>query len=228
MDTDRAGLLTRPSAVVTTLADELLERRLKGEPLAYILGYREFFSRRFAVDPSVLIPRQETETLVDAALEMAPLRGRVLDVGTGSGCIAITLKLERPDLEVVAVDISEEALAMAKGNAIDLGAGVVFFQSNLFENVEGVFDLIVSNPPYIAENAELPREIRDHEPSQALFAGPDGLAVYQRLAEGVAPLVKDGVMILELGDEMAAVVQSSFEQFGWRVLETRPDLGGNT
>ena len=213
-------------AVSPAVADELLVRRLSGEPLAYILGYREFFSRRFSVDPSVLIPRQETETLIAPALRLARPGSRVLDLGTGSGCLAVTLKLERPDLEVCAVDISEAALAVARTNAEQLEANVSFCRSDLFEAVLGTFDVIVSNPPYIAAEAPLPREIREYEPPEALFAGSDGMAIYTRIAASSAPLAGDGHLIVELGDGMGGSVQGVFQANGWRTEEIVRDLGG--
>ena len=226
-DTDRTAILAHPRAASPAVAEELLERRLSGEPLAYILGYREFYGRRFAVNPSVLIPRQETETVVEAALQMAPPGARVLDVGTGSGCIAITLKLERPDLFVTGVDISEAALATARENATQLKADISFYFSDLFSEVTAAFDVIVSNPPYIAEKAHLPREIREHEPPAALFAGPDGTRLYGRMAETARPpLVAGGHLVVELGDGMGDAVQAIFEVSGWQAVGVYPDLGG--
>jgi len=224
---DRTSVLAHPGALTPALADELLERRLAGEPLAYILGYREFYGRRFSVNPSVLIPRQETETLVEAVLQTAQSGARVLDVGTGSGCIAITLKLERPDLSVTAVDISEAALATARENSTDLGADVAFHYSDLFSDVSGAFDVIVSNPPYVADEALLSREIREHEPPIALFAGPDGMHLYGRMAETARPpLVAGGCLVVEVGDGMGDEVQAIFEVSGWQVVGVHPDLGG--
>jgi len=225
--TERTSVLAHPRAVAPAVAEELLARRLAGEPLAYILGYREFYGRRFGVNPSVLIPRQETEIVVETALKLAQDGARVLDVGTGSGCIAITLKLERPDLEVSGVDISSAALETARANAEHLDADVGISESDLFEGIRGTFDLIVSNPPYIADGAELPREIRDHEPGRALFAGPDGMHVYGRIAESARPpLVAGGFLVLELGDGMPGRVQAVFEVSGWEVVAVHPDLGG--
>jgi release factor glutamine methyltransferase len=204
----------------------MLERRLAGEPLAYILGYREFYSRRFTANPSVLIPRQETETLVEVLLRLTPEGGKVIDVGTGSGCIAITAKLERPDLQVTGVDISDEALETARKNAAQLGAAVEFYISDLFESVEGMFDVIVSNPPYVADGAMLAPEVRDHEPARALFAGPHGLAIYERIAASARPkLAPEGALILEMGDGMESQIRTCFDRRGWRMIEMRNDLG---
>ncbi|MDD3528302.1 MAG: peptide chain release factor N(5)-glutamine methyltransferase, partial [Gallionellaceae bacterium] len=132
--------------------DTLFDRRLAGEPVAYIVGEREFYGRPFRVGPATLIPRPETEHLVEAALARGPAQARVLDIGTGSGSIAITLKLERPDWSVCAVDLSDAALAVARGNAERLDAAIEWLASDLFDALAGrVFDLIVSNPPYVPE-----------------------------------------------------------------------------
>src|ERR1044072_4019884 len=154
---DRTYVLTHPEEEFPELAGEtLLQRREGQEPLAYILGEREFFGRRFRVGPGVLIPRQETETLVEAAMEQSDVQS-VLDVGTGSGCIAITLKLERPEWEVTAVDISERALDIASDNAKLLGADVRYLLSDGFASLLGEsFDLIVTNPPYVGLHEALP------------------------------------------------------------------------
>lgn len=224
--TDRTAVLAHPRAVAPHVADDLLARRLSGEPLAYILGYREFYGRRFTVTPDVLIPRQETEHLVEWAITAAPRDGRLLDVGVGSGCVAITVKLERPDLTVVGVDISPAALGVAQGNAAALDARVKWIESDLYAAVTGDFDIIVSNPPYIEDDAKLPREIREHEPHVALFGGATGLDVYQRLAECEAHLSPGGQVAVELGDGMAARVVSVFERHKWKTAEIRKDLGG--
>jgi release factor glutamine methyltransferase len=223
---NRTGVLTHPSAVVPPSAEELLSRRLAGEPLAYILGQREFFSRNFLVSPAVLIPRQETETLVEFILEKAPFGASVLDVGTGSGCIGLTLKLERADLHVSVLDISEAALEVARENAERLHAEVTFIRSDLFESVHECYNVIVSNPPYIEDSAVLPVEIRDHEPATALFAGADGLIVYRRLAADCGRMLKPGGLIaLEVGDGMHHQVANLFDH-GWKSRETRADLSG--
>ena len=222
---DRTWVLTHPEHEVNDLALEtLLQRRELGEPLAYILGYREFFSRRFRVDSNVLIPRQETEILVETALLFSNRKMKVLDIGTGSGCIAITLKLERPGWEVWATDISSSALQVARENAETLGADITFRHSDLLEQVEGEkFDLIVSNPPYIGRSEAIPREVREYEPDSALFAEDDGLAIYERLAktaqEGLAP---EGVLVMEIGQDQGESVNRLFP--GSRIIK---DLSGN-
>jgi len=209
---------------------DLVERRLSHEPLAYIVGIREFYGRDFSVSPAVLIPRQETETLVEAATDW--LRGlgcpaTVLDVGTGSGCIAVSLKLENPETEVTAVDISPDALGVATRNATTLDANVEFCQGDLWPDEVRRFDLIVSNPPYVAESATLPPDVANFEPKLALFAAKDGYAVYDRLAEeATARLAPGGRLMLELGDGMAQATSAAFLDRGWRIVEVKKDLGG--
>lgn len=222
MDRDRVFLFAHPSAEAPLVADGLMRRRLAGEPLAYITGYREFFGRRFAVNPSVLIPRHETEVLVETALRLLPVRAGVLDVGTGSGCIAVTLKLERPDLRVQAIDISDAALSTASANAAALEADVEFLLGDLLPR-EGRFDAVVSNPPYVAPGDPLPPEISEYEPGLALFAEEDGLAFYRRLA--VEGRSRTALMIVELGDGMAERIGARFLEAGWGVSETVRDLG---
>lgn len=192
-------------------ADQLLSRRESGEPLAYILGWREFFGRKFRVDPSVLIPRHETEILVERALLFQGVRS-VLDVGTGSGCIGITLKLEKPEWNVVCSDLSSAAIQVARENAETLGADVEFRHSDLFDRFAGLkFDLIVSNPPYIGVEENLPAEVRDFEPHSALFADHHGLAIYERFAEQYRDFLNPGgTLILEIGQDQSEPLQKLF------------------
>lgn len=231
LDKDRSWLIAHPEAEVPPSANDSLARRMKREPLAYIVGYREFYGRQFRVTPDVLVPRQETETLVAACLSFCePEREiRVLDVGTGSGCLAVTLKLERPHWEVWACDLSAEALEVATSNANCLGAEVVFLQSDLFEELpNGLrFDLIVSNPPYVAEGDALMREVAEHEPHGALFAGESGFAMYGRLAkEAPSRLISLGSLIVEVGDGRADNVRRVFAR-GWREKGAFRDLLGH-
>jgi release factor glutamine methyltransferase len=223
---DRSWVLAHPEAEIPRGAEDLLERRVAREPLAYILGHREFFGRVFAVEPGVLVPRQETETLVEVALE--GLGGKVLDVGTGSGCLAVTIKLERPQWMVAACDVSQVALRVARYNAETLGATVHVTRSDLFEAFAGIqFGLIVSNPPYIPEGEQLQPEVGLFEPGEALFAGADGLAVYRRLAGEAAPFLTPwGHLVVELGDGMSSSVTALFEERAWTLVEIRNDLGG--
>ncbi len=203
---------------------EMIKRRTAMEPLQYILEEAEFHGRTFTVRPGVLIPRPETELLVDEALRRTRSL-RCLDVGTGSGCIAVTVALERPETEVVAIDLSEEALAIARENAARLGADRIDFRRmDLFDDAAipslGSFDLIISNPPYVSygEMPELQAEVRDHEPRMAVTDGSDGLSFYRRFATlGSTLLRRDGEMFLELGYDMAAAVRSMFEEKGFDV-----------
>ncbi|MBS1727934.1 MAG: peptide chain release factor N(5)-glutamine methyltransferase [Armatimonadetes bacterium] len=222
---DRAWVLSHPEHEVNALALEgLLQRRENGEPLAYILGYREFYGRKFRVDRNVLIPRHETEVLIEKALETENKMLRVLDLGTGSGCIAITLKLERPEWDVWATDISSGALQVARENAETLGAEITFRHSNLFDYLEyEKFDLIVSNPPYIGRDENLPVEVKEFEPETALFADNFGLEIYQKISKDIrCKLEKDGRLLLEIGHLQGKLVSNLFP--GSKVHK---DLDGN-
>lgn len=229
---DRTWVLTNPDETVPVLAAEaLLQRRESGEPLAYILGAREFYGRRFSVRPGVLIPRQETETLIETTLSLGlPTKSCVLDIGTGSGCIAVTLKLERPQWNVTACDISSSALEIAQQNATNLGASVEIVESDLlgaFRDVQ--FDLIISNPPYIGVEESIPGEVRNFEPPEALFAGRDGLAIYDRLAaEAGANLKPNGLLVLELGSTQREAVTSVFSEKSWKLMKAADDLLGHS
>jgi release factor glutamine methyltransferase len=229
---DRTWLLAHPDHDFPDMAGEgLLQRRENSEPLAYITGYRDFYGRTFGVDPSVLIPRHETEELVEAVLEFhkpGDGSGRILDIGTGSGILAITLKLERPTCEVTGVDISPEALATASANARFLNTDVRFILSDGFSALLGEsFDVIVSNPPYIGDDEELASEVRDYEPSGALFSGPTGLEFYTRFANEAPNHLEDGgTIFLEVGHTQAAEVRALFESVGWKHETTRRDLSG--
>ncbi len=229
---ERSWILAHSEEMIQpTEFDLLLERRLKNEPLAYILGSREFYGRIFQVEKGVLIPRQETETLIDAVLLSLPMDQHVavLDIGTGTGCIAITLKLERPSLEVIAIDISNDALEIANKNAKTLGAEVKFLLSNGLTNMpkEIKFDCIVSNPPYIQKGCVLPPEIRSFEPEIALYGGQDGLDFYRRFAREIKPYLKpNGLLILEAGDHQADDIQKIFEAKCWKTVHIYKDLIG--
>jgi release factor glutamine methyltransferase len=194
---------------------ELVKRRRAREPVAYILGEREFFGRTFRVDRRVLVPRPDTETLVSVALartRTVSMATRALDLCTGSGCVAVTIARERPTSLVFASDASADALAVARDNALRLGAyNVAFRQGDLYAAVEGAwrFDLVTANPPYIpsAEIASLMPDVRDHEPRLALEGGADGLALVRRIvAEAPAHLAPGGVLALEVGAGQAPAV----------------------
>lgn len=219
LDRDKVYVMTHGDREVHDLEqmERALTKRLARYPLAYIVGEREFYGRRFAVDPSVLIPRPETEKLIDLALELLPETSvDVLDLGTGSGCIAITLKCERQAWSVAAVDISLDALALAQSNSERLQAEVEFAVGDLFDGVPGrQFDLLVSNPPYIEKDYPLQPEVGLWEPRLALFAGEDGLAVYRRIAESAHEVVKlGGWILLELGAGQAEAVAELFADYG--------------
>jgi release factor glutamine methyltransferase len=213
---------------------ESVERRANGEPLQYIVGFQDFFGRQFRVTPDVLIPRPETELLVEAALELAGSVPFICDVGTGSGCIAITLLCEIEGSNAVAVDIAAAALEVAKLNANNLSVTdrIVFAISDCFDSLsagEYQFDLIVSNPPYVAGEtmAGLQREVKDHEPLLALSPGLDGLTVVRRLLVEAPPFLKaGGHMLIEIGFDQGEAVRTLVDESVWDLLEIRPDLHG--
>jgi len=217
-------ILVDPAAL-----DALLARRIAGEPLQYIRGKTEFYTREFLVDNRVLIPRPETEILVEAVIERAPAGGHVIDIGTGSGCIAISIECERPDLHVVSVDRSVEALAVAMKNRERLQSNVALAASDLFGSVSGTFDLIVSNPPYVplAEYRELAVEVRIHEPRMALTPGPSGTEIIERLLdEAHARLAPHGRVIVEVGYGQDETIRSIATDKRYDVEEFLPDLAG--
>jgi release factor glutamine methyltransferase len=205
-----------------------LHERLNGKPTQYITGRQELYGREFRVTPDVLIPRQETELVVETALEVGRGARRILDVGSGSGAIAITLQLETHGT-VYGTDISAAALAVAAENSRKLGACVEFVCCDLMSAIAArSMDAIVSNPPYVpeAERASLQREVRDHEPEAALFAGPTGFEVYERLvADAERVLCPGGWIVLELGYKSRDRV---LRMFGtkWRDVRVVPDLAG--
>ncbi len=214
----------------------LVRRRGKHEPVAYILGEREFYGRPFAVDPRVLIPRPDTEVLIDEVLARldAEAEGVVLDYGTGSGAIAITLAAERPALKLLAVDVSPEALIVARANAesLELADRVGFVRSDGFarvpERFAGQLLAIVANPPYVdpADKPTLMADVRDHEPGLALFS-EDPLAHYRRIAEASATWLADGALLaVEVGQGQAEDVAALFEAAGLVEPAVRKDLAG--
>ena len=227
---DRAALLMAPEREVTGPAvrafQDLVRRRSVGrEPVAYLLGRRGFRLIELEVDGRVLVPRPETELLVEVALGLPP-GARVADVGTGSGAVALALKDERPDLDVVATDVSQDALAVARANAARLGLAVAFVRGDLLEGA-GEVDAIVANPPYVAEadRAALPPEVARHEPAVALFAGDDGLDVLRRLARE-AGASQARFAAVEVGAGQAEAVEALLRAAGFVRVERHRDLAG--
>jgi release factor glutamine methyltransferase len=270
LERDRAWMYGHPEESLDPAAAEkfraLIARRAAGEPVQYLTGKQEFWGLEFEVTPAVLIPRPETEHVMEVALARLGERGikihmdtgapretlRVADVGTGSGCLAVALAWELPHAEVVATDISEPALEVARRNAARHGVAerVHFLQRDLLTGLaqtdpSGVvarhamaastqnrplFDLIVSNPPYIARNEaeQLQREVRDHEPHAALFGGPTGTEMYQRLIDQARDQLRDrGILVLELGHDSAERVRGIFDaQPAWTKVAITMDLAG--
>jgi release factor glutamine methyltransferase len=258
---DRAWIYAHPEYLLSPDEAEsysrLIERRAAGEPTQYLTGKQEFWGLEFEVTPAVLIPRPETEHVVEVALErLGEKRGikinmrtgtptrrlRVADVGTGSGCIAVALARELPHAEIFATDISGGALAVAQRNATQHGVAgrIDFVRADLLSNLREqqraskderqLFDLIVSNPPYVGRNEadELPREVRDHEPGAALFGGPTGIEMYERLIEEAAELLAArGILVLELGYNCADAVRAIVSRQGvWANVSVTNDLAG--
>ncbi len=250
---DRTWLYTHPESPIDPALAEtyfaLIARRVAGEPTQYLTGRQEFWGLDFEVTPDVLVPRPETEHVVEVALERLGERGikinmktgapsptlEIADVGTGSGCLAVALATELPHAEIVATDISAPALAVARRNATRHGVAdrIQFLEANLLEaiSVSSVgFDLIVSNPPYIAQSeaASLAVEVRDHEPHRALFGGPTGVEIYGQLIEQAGLLLAPGgILVLELGYNSAHAVQEMFHvEPRWASVRVTNDLAG--
>jgi release factor glutamine methyltransferase len=232
----RTQLIAHPEraldAVLSSRYRECLERRLAGEPVAYIVGAREFYGLSFQVTPAVLIPRPETELLVEMALQRIEpaASARVLDVGTGSGCIAVSIAHLRSHAQVVATDISDTALAVAKANALrHQAANVEVRLGDCYAPVaDAQFDLIVANPPYVAEgDPHLGRGDLRHEPQRALVSGPDGLTLMRRLvAQASRHLRAGGWLLVEHGFDQAEPVSDLFQAAGFRDLCSARDLPG--
>jgi release factor glutamine methyltransferase len=249
---DRAWIYTHPEEVLDPPALDqffaLIRRRAAGEPTQYLTGKQEFWGLEFEVTPAVLIPRPETEHVVEVALERLGARGikinmatgepsallKIVDVGTGSGCLAVALALELPHASIVATDISTEAIAVAQRNAerhavIDR---IRFLQTDLLASLNEArsYDVIVSNPPYVArdEKDQLAREVREHEPHSALFGGPTGIEMYARLVEQSAKLLRPGgVLVLELGYNSLSYVRGLlYGQSAWVNVGVTNDLAG--
>jgi release factor glutamine methyltransferase len=202
----------------------LLTRRAMREPVAYILGRREFRRLSLAVDPRVLIPRPETELLVEVGLELPP-GARVADVGTGSGAVALALKDERPDLSVTGIERDRAALAVARANAQRLRLDVRWVEADLLD--EGaVYDAVLANLPYVRDGDQLPPEVSEFEPASALFAGPDGLAAIRRLLTVVGTRDEVAMLALEIGVRQADAVTDLLSGAGFTAVDRRRDLAG--
>jgi release factor glutamine methyltransferase len=234
---DKARLILEQRNPVPELLEPTLsswvDRRIKREPSAYIVGYREFWGLEFAVTPAVLIPRPETEQIVDEAISRArPLPApRIADIGTGSGCIAIAMAVELPRARVVASDISEDALAVARANARRHGVGdrVQFVATSYLVGVDGTFDLITANPPYVKDGDKraLARDVR-HEPDVALFGGAEGLRDIAGVLEAAsAALLPGGWLMMEFGYGQEPEVEVLVgRQAALRIERVQPDLQG--
>lgn len=241
---DRTHLLTRPEQAISEedykTFLQMIERRAAGEPLQYITGHQEFYKLDFLVTPAVLIPRPETEFLVERVLRLAretqqaaPL---IVDLGTGSGGIAVTLAIEIPGACLIATDVSGAALAVARQNAARHGVGsrIEFYEGDLFAPLAGLgidnqVDLLVCNPPYVAagEPELVQREVRDYEPHTALFGGADGLIFYPRLlAEGIAYVKPGGHLVCEIGYNQLGAITALVAASGWQTVDVIEDLQG--
>ncbi len=236
----RIQRITRPKRPIRpperAQLETMLQRTLCGEPLQYVVGYAYFRGLRLAVTPDVLIPRPETEQLVGQALEQLPARQtvRVLDVGTGSGCIALALKHERPEAIVAGCDVSEAALRVARSNAEQCGLPVAFVQADMrkpdvHERTNGPFDMMISNPPYVTmdEAPTLPDRVRAHEPAVALFAEDEPLQYYRALAEQADRLLRPaGKLLVEINEAYGAAVVACFQDHSLSDVRLHQDYTG--
>lgn len=228
------GMASRElTSVQAARIEDLCARRMRREPLAYLIGSREFYGREFTVRPGVLIPRPETETIIDLARRLLPrgTGGFAADVGCGSGCLAVTLALEFPALRVIAFDLSPVALACTRENAAKHGVNrrVMFVRADLLAPVASGLSLCVSNPPYVdpQDRASLQPEVRDFEPPEALFAQDRGLAVARRVIAQAGPLLKRGApLLLEFGANQAEPLTAAAENAGFSSTHAEPDLTG--
>jgi release factor glutamine methyltransferase len=232
LNRERQYLYAHPEEELTEVAwihyGRYLHQRLQGKPTQYITGRQEFYGREFRVTPDVLIPRPETEHLVEASLTRLGPGDKVLDVGTGSGAIAITIALET-SAHVYATDISTAALRIASENARKLGAPVTFIAADLISCfADATFDVVASNPPYVpkTDHPALQREVRDYEPEVALFGGPSGLEIYERLIPGARRVLRPrGWLLLELGYNSLDPVRGMLGS-KWSEITVQADLAG--
>jgi release factor glutamine methyltransferase len=233
LSVDKTYLYTHDERELTENEMQLFEdtvyERISGVPVQYIVGRQEFFGRYFTVNRAVLIPRPETEFIVESVLELKPAAGsRIIDVGTGSGCIGVTLALELPEAHVALTDVSWDALRVARLNADTLGASVSIACMDLLDAASGPFDFVVSNPPYVSrkEASRLQVEVREHEPEVALYGDDDGLAAFRRLIPSAETLLRPGgYLIVEMGFSMEERVLGLLGD-AWEKLPTRADLQG--
>lgn len=232
---DRTGYLMHMGAEAPAEYAEtykkLIEKRAAHIPLQHLTGEQEFMGHRFLVSPDVLVPRQDTEALVEEAAKRLRAGMKVLDLCTGSGCIIISLCLECPGIEAYGSDISDRALQIAVKNAKINQTEIQFSRGNLFEAVSGPFDMIVSNPPYIPSRVidGLMEEVREHEPLLALDGGEDGLSFYRRIAEEGRRHLKDsGFLFLEIGHDQSEAVRYILEEDGYEEIHIVKDLAGQT
>ena len=208
--------------------EQFIIRRLAHEPVSRILGTREFYGREFMVTPAVLDPRADTECVVELALQLT-LQGRFVDLGTGSGAIAVTLCAENKKLSGVATDISPDALLVAKANAqsLEVADRLQFHQGSWFDELNGPFDLIISNPPYIREDAKLAPDVTNYDPHLALFGGADGLQAYRAIAQQCGPhLSENAHVVVELGFDQAPSVAEIFAAHDFIVASKAIDIAG--
>ncbi|MDO9383720.1 MAG: peptide chain release factor N(5)-glutamine methyltransferase [Hyphomicrobiaceae bacterium] len=241
-----ADLIVRPerlfAAAEAAQLDDYVGRRARREPVSRILGTRDFYGRTFSITPATLDPRPCSETLIGAVLDIADEGGgrdrplRLLDIGTGSGCLAVTLLCELPNALALATDVSAEALAAAEDNAEANGVAgrISFAQRNTLQDVAGPFDILISNPPYIpaGEISALQAEVKDYDPRGALDGGTDGLDIYREIAAGLATVVPRGWVVLEVGAGQARDVEEILRAFSPQGAtahcRTWIDLGGHT
>ena len=231
--TDRNTLLVHGDRAVTEEEETqfliFVERRSTHEPLQQITGWQEFMGLRFSVTEDVLVPRQDTETLVEEVMRYLRDGMEILDVCTGSGCILLSLLRYSNGCRGVGCDISEKALAVAGQNAKELGISAQFIQSDLFESIEGRFEYIVSNPPYIRKDMipTLMEEVRDHEPLIALDGGEDGLDFYRKITrEATEHLYSGGMLFFEIGYDQGEAVKLLMEEEGYEEVTVSQDLAG--
>lgn len=234
LSTDRNILFLHPDNEVPFQKCEkffgLTDKRIKGEPVQYITGSAFFYGNEFEVNKDVLIPRFDTEVLVENVLKKIGDRKSLIDICTGSGCIAVTIKLNKKDVSVSASDISPLALNVAKRNAIKYNSDIEFIESDMFENIDKTYDVLVSNPPYIETKVceSLDEKVKDFEPRLALDGGEDGLDFYRILAkEGKKHLNKNGLIMLEIGYDQGESTYNLFKENGYEDIEIIKDLSGN-